>query len=428
MRIVHVAPYCETVPPPRDGGTERAIHELTEGLAAKGHEVILFAPPGSSSSGKLISYPEQPISEEDIGKFVLGTLPEGADLIHDHTFSSAIGKMNLPIPTVCTMHLTNNNGVRHPVYVSRRALEQTGKNIGHFIYNGLRFEQYQFSDLKDNYLLFMGRIIREKGILLALDIAERTNRRLIIAGPKHDPELFRTMIEPRLLANPNLIYVGSVGGQQKQDLLKHADCVLFPSLWEEPFGLVMIEAMACGTRVLALNTGSVPEVMAGFPQLICRSPEEMVNKLLFDVPQISPYALRQYVVSRFSAEVMTERYVDYYLKVIRETPRAAAAPAEAVGTPAAGQPEPVPMPPTDAPPAPLMPNPAPPVVSHAGRRRGRSHKSLRFSRKQAAGKQASRRQPGKPAANKAKAPRTKRKKSAVVRPAGRGSRKIKKTA
>lgn len=392
MRIVHVAPYCELVPPPRDGGTERAIYELTEGLVSKGHEVILFAPPGSSSSGRLISYPEQPIGDEDIARFVAAMLPEGVDLIHDHTFSSAVGKLNLPIPTVCTMHLPHNNGVRHPVYVSRRALEHIGSNIGHFIYNGLRYEQYQYSEQKDDYLLFMGRIIREKGILIALDVAETTNRTLIIAGPKHDPELFRSEIEPRLKRNPKLVYVGSVGGQQKQDLLKRAGCVLFPSIWEEPFGLVMIEAMACGTPVLAMNTGAVSEVMAGFPNLVCSSVEEMVEKVRSGVQHISPRALRQYVESHFSTDVMTERYLDYYIKVIRETPQQAAA------APAGASAEPV-----------------PPGVRRAGPKRRKARNLPHLRQKSVAVQRKGRRRRIKAAPIKAKTSRPKRKKRFAVR-------------
>ncbi|WP_244226600.1 glycosyltransferase family 4 protein [Paenibacillus protaetiae] len=316
MRIVHVAPCHETVPPSKDGGTERIVHELTEGLVQAGHEVILYAPPGSSSSGTLITYPSRDMPEDQIARFVRSTMPKGTALVHDHTFSSAVGRMKpFPVPVICTLHLPTNNQVEHPVYVSSRALQLFGGSKGSFVYNGIRLEQYQFSEQKESYLLFIGRIIREKGIQHALDIADQTGEKLIIAGPIHDPGLFDQLIKPRIQRNRNISYVGPVGGQHKQDLLKHAKCVLFPSIWEEPFGLVMVEAMACGTPVLALNNGATSEVLAGFPEYLCQTPEEMIQKL----PRISsiatPAMLRQYVADRFTTLQMTYRYLHLYEQV-----------------------------------------------------------------------------------------------------------------
>lgn len=189
-----------------------------------------------------------------------------------------------------------------------------GKNRGYFVYNGINPQEYEFSEQKHGYLIFIGRILRAKGILQALDIAEMTNKRLIIAGPIKDRALFVNQIAPRIKNNPNIQYVGAVGGKRKQQLLKHASCLLFPTLWEEPFGLVMIEAMACGTPVVALGNGSVPEVLSQFPQLICHSVNEMARKVQqgrFPAPK----QLRRYVIERFTTARMTDKYLAIYRKV-----------------------------------------------------------------------------------------------------------------
>jgi glycosyltransferase involved in cell wall biosynthesis len=319
MKIVQVAPNHQVLPPPRDGGTERIVYEITEALVKRGHDVILYAPKGSTSSARVIPYPFNSRDDRKIAAYVLKTMPRGFHLIHDHTFSSAIGLRRLKIPTVCTIHLARRNRVQHPVFVSRAARRKWGNGVGTVIYNGLKAEEYQFAQEKDDYLLFLGRVIADKGILEAIEVAERTDNRLVIAGPMHDKLLFKRKIEPRLKNNPKLQYVGPVGGQQRQDLLKRARCLLFPTRWQEPFGLVMIEAMVCGTPVLGLANGAVPEVLAGFPHFICDSVKEMVAKVK-DLPEKPDSAkLRAYVTNQFTVERMIDRYVNLYQKVIRQS-------------------------------------------------------------------------------------------------------------
>jgi glycosyltransferase involved in cell wall biosynthesis len=251
------------------------------------------------------------LDENGIAGFVASTMPRDVDLIHDHTFNSAVSRERWSTPTVCTQHITRNYGVPNPVYVSKRALDIIGQGRGHYVYNGINPQEYEFSEEKHDYLLFMGRIILEKGILQAIEVAERTGQRLIIAGPADDTELFEGEIKHHMKRNPKIEYVGAVGGTRKQELLKHARCLLFPVQWEEPFGLVMIEAMACGTPVLGLANGSVPEVLAGFPQLICGSLDDMANKVLHE-PFPSPRALREYVEHNFTTAIMTDRYLQIY--------------------------------------------------------------------------------------------------------------------
>jgi glycosyltransferase involved in cell wall biosynthesis len=314
VQIISNAPNATPVPPTNQGGTEKIVYELTEQLVRRGHQVFLFAANGSKSSAKVIHYPKG-LRDQGIPAFVIRNLPPNIDIIHDHTFSSALGRKKLRIPTVCTLHMPVKHWVKHPIYVSKRAQMIMGKNRGFFVYNGINPNHYQFSEHKKGYLLFIGRILREKGILHALTVAEQTKKMLIIAGPIKDRALFANIIAPRIRKNPLIHYVGAVGGKKKQDLLKHAECLLFPTIWEEPFGLVMIEAMACGTPVLALKNGSVPEILRDYPNLICRSVDEMVHKAASG-RYPSPGELRRYVIRRFTTSQMTSGYIQIYKKII----------------------------------------------------------------------------------------------------------------
>lgn len=313
VQVISNVPNARILPPTNQGGTEKIVYELTEELVKRKHDVYLFAAKGSKSSAKLIPYPAH-IRDYSLGAFVTRHMPKGVHIIHDHSFKSAMGRLHSKIPTVCTMHLPVKHRVKHPVYVSRRARSLMGKGRGYYVYNGINPQEYEFSDIKHGYLLFMSRVMREKGIIQAINIAERTGKRLIIAGPIKDAYLYKWFIAPRIRKNPNIRYVGAVGGKQKQQLLKHASCLLFPTLWEEPFGLVMIEGMACGTPVLALRNGSVPEILAKFPKMICNSVSDMVRKVQ-NGKYPSPRELRNYVIQRFTTSKMTSDYLRLYNKV-----------------------------------------------------------------------------------------------------------------
>ncbi|MNI15656.1 Capsular glucan synthase [compost metagenome] len=317
LRIVQVIsniPDARPVPPTNQGGTEKIVYELTEDLVKRGHKVYLFAAKGSRTHAKLIEYPRG-LKSYKLANFVMRKLPKKrVDIIHDHTFQSFLGRRKLGIPTLCTLHLPVKHKVKYPVYVSRRARHVMGKNRGFFVYNGIKPNDYEFSEKKGGYLLFIGRILREKGILHALTIAEKTNKRLIIAGPIKDPRLFIKEIAPRIRNNPNIRYIGAVGGKKKQQLLKHAQCLLFPTVWEEPFGLVIIEAMACGTPVVALKNGAVPEILSGFPELMSSSVKGIIKKVKKGkYPKAK--ALRKYVVQRFTTKKMTDGYMKIYRKI-----------------------------------------------------------------------------------------------------------------
>lgn len=315
MRIVHIAPDFYPVPPQNYGGIERMIYSLIEESVKRGHEVYLYAREGSVTGAKLIAYQHPPGHPESIAEFVLNTLPDKVDVIHDHTHLSIIGRKRLDVPTICTIHDSLNNEIEHPVYVSYRALDVIGKNKGYFVYNGIEVKDYPLQDKKEDYLLFLGVLSPHKGIQQALDVAEKSKVRLIIAGPVFNHEYFRDEIEPRIQAMPHVEYVGEVGGAYRLQLLQHAKCLVFPTSWEEPFGLVMIEAMACGTPVLAFANGAVPEVLKGYPSLICESVDQMLEKL--QNLHYEGAQLRSYVENYFSNEKMADGYFDVYEKAIQ---------------------------------------------------------------------------------------------------------------
>jgi glycosyltransferase involved in cell wall biosynthesis len=317
LRIVQVAPVTFPCPPKDYGGIERVVYDLTEELVHQGHEVYLFAADGSISSGNLIVYDKSIDDASKVGAFVAKNLPQNIDIIHDHTHSCVMNECRLSIPVINTMHDSRENTAKYPVYLCRKALQKVGCSKGFFAYNGINPDDYEFCESKEDYLLFMGMLYAHKGVNFALDIAEKTGKKLILAGPIYNLDYYKKEIEPRIKGNPNIIYAGSVGGKYRQLILKKARCVLFPSVWEEPFGLVMIEAMACGTPVLAFGNGAVPEVMSGFPEMICNNVEEMLNKLQNqEFPK--PQELRKYVENNFSAGKMADRYVEIYEKVIED--------------------------------------------------------------------------------------------------------------
>lgn len=313
VMLMSNVPYAYPLPPYNQGGTEKIVYDLTEELVRRGHRVYLYAPAGSKSSAHVIPYPEN-LREFGIASFVARTMPKGVHLIHDHTFSSVTRYRRWKAPAVCTHHIPINNKVRHPIYVSRRALEVYGSNKGYAVYNGIKPEEYEYSEEKQGYLLFIGRILPNKGVHHAITVAELTGRRLIICGPVKDDVYFNRELKPRIDASPNIEYAGAVGGQRKLELLRHAGCLLFPSVYEEPFGLTMVEAMISGTPVLALRHGAVPEVLNGFPGLICETAEEMARKLQND-PFPSPRELQQYVLDRFTVNHMVNHYLNIYEEV-----------------------------------------------------------------------------------------------------------------
>jgi len=314
LKIVQISTNTIPVPPKDYGGTQRMVYYLTEDLIRRGHNVILFAKKGSKAKAtRIYEYPSNNVKKQL--QYINKNMPKDADIVHDHYGIFARTKPG--IPTIRHSHAKGIKGVQHPVYVSRTIQKKYGKNRGHFIHNGIRLKDYSYRTEKNDYLLFLGRLIEEKGVHLAIKVAQQTGKRLIIAGNIPDMRYFRTKIKPHL--NNRIQYVGPVGGARKLDLLARASCVLFTSTWDEPFGLVMIEALASGTPVLGFRKGAVTEVLSGMPGLLCSSTTDMIRKVRKHAYP-SPAACRRYVQNHFSDRSMTSKFLSLYVKIIRRQP------------------------------------------------------------------------------------------------------------
>ncbi len=297
MKIAIVTPVMVPVPPRKYGGIEEIVDELAHGLAERGHHITVFCSGGSTIAGENIErietspYPTREHQEEnrkwEIAQIetVLGRQDE-FDIIHFNYEPIAFRierdgmEMNLldsfRKPVVCTFHNITTIPEHIEYYRSSRSLdrhtmifvsENQRSHVPFFpkskvIYNGIRVERFPVERQKMDYMLFLGRITPEKGIIEAITVAEMTNIPLVIAA-KIDPvdqRFYDSEVRSRI--DGTLVhYVGEVDFDEKIGYLKNAKCLLFPIRWEEPFGLVMVEALACGTPVIAFRRGSVPEIV-----------------------------------------------------------------------------------------------------------------------------------------------------------------------
>jgi glycosyltransferase involved in cell wall biosynthesis len=336
MKIAQVTPLYEAVPPRLYGGTERVVAHLTDALVELGHEVTLFASADAETKAKLVPVRDQAIRldpaplKSDLAAH-LSMLSEvrrradDFDMIHFHT-----DMIHFPFfdrrsrRTVTTLHgrldLKDLAGVyeRWPQFPlvsisddQRRALPFL--NWAATVQHGIAQAAYDFSPEGRGYLAFLGRISPEKRPDRAIAIAKATGRRLKIAAKVDSADLtyFEEEIEP-LLDHPRIDFVGEIGGAEKSAFLGGADALLFPIDWPEPFGLVMIEAMACGTPVIAYACGSVPEVVEdGLTGFIVKNHAEAVAAV-GRLPQLDRPAIRRRFETRFSATAMARRYIELY--------------------------------------------------------------------------------------------------------------------
>jgi glycosyltransferase involved in cell wall biosynthesis len=342
MRIAVIAPPWYRVPPSGYGGIEWVVALLADGLTDRGHEVTLFAPPGSETEAELVP----PLAEVPPQEVIGDPWYEAAhavsaydradefDLLHDHTgpVGASIGAMS-DAPTAHTLHgpftdqatmLYRRIARRHWfVAISRHQQSMGPFNLrwGGVVYNGIAMDRYPFREDKDDYLLFLGRADEEKAPHLAIEAARRAGRRLVMcATTKNERErnYWAANVEPIL--GDDVEVHGECPHDQKADLLAGASALLFPIQWAEPFGLVMTEAMACGTPVVAWRNGSVPEVVAdGQTGFIVESVKEMaaaVNRL----GELDPRVMRARVEQRFSAEAMVAGYERIYQEMLAADP------------------------------------------------------------------------------------------------------------
>jgi glycosyltransferase involved in cell wall biosynthesis len=332
LRIAEVAPPWLAVPPKGYGGIEWVIALLADGLADRGHEVTLFATGDSQTRAKLAYVYERapgPKAINSIWHDTMQTLlafrdPVAFDLFHVHApWSSIAAGIASGRPVVHTLHGSFTPEMQELyadvadrlwfVAVSeaqkRRAPDLRYAGV---VYNGIDVSMYPFREEKDDFVLFLGRAAPEKGALRAVETARLAGVPLVLAVKiAEESEHEHWEREVKLVLPAGTEVFGEITLEQKIDLLSRAKAVLFPIDWEEPFGLVMTEAMACGTPVIATPRGSVPEVIAngetGFVVPVERYPQEAAQALR-RLADIDPHACRARVKKLFSKEAMVEGY------------------------------------------------------------------------------------------------------------------------
>ena len=340
LRIAQIATLYERIPPLLYGGTERVVSYITEELVHRGHDVTLFASgdsltaarlaPGCPQALRLLGKPELAAS---LQLAMLSDVYEGAadrfDIIHTHVdywsfaFASLTG-----VPTIATMHGRLNFPDLHSVYRRYRSVPLISisdaqrtplpfMNWMATIYHGLPRHLLRFSPGGGKYLAFLGRISPEKRPDIAIEVARRVGIPLKIAAKVDvvDRDYFEAIIKPRL-SPPAVEYIGEIAESEKSEFLGGALALLFTIDWPEPFGLAMIEAMACGTPVVARRCGSVPEVLRdGITGYIADSVEELAAAV-HKIDHLSREACRAEFERRFTVEQMADRYEQVYLDTI----------------------------------------------------------------------------------------------------------------
>jgi glycosyltransferase involved in cell wall biosynthesis len=342
MRIAQVAPLYESVPPKLYGGTERVVSYLTEELVRRGHQVTLFASGDSLTEAQLVPVCTQslrlaPCLDPLVHHVMLveRVLDEknNFDLIHFHTDYLHYPRIrNAGVSSLTTLHGRLDIPDLAPLY--RRFREVAVVSISESqreplpwlnwqatVYHGLPVESLEFQPAPGKYLAFLGRISPEKGLDVAIAIARQAGVELKIAAKidRVDQAYFDQVIKP-LLDGPGVEFVGEIGHAEKNEFLGGAMALLTPVQWPEPFGLVMIEAMACGTPVIGFPRGSVPEIVEdGVSGFIVRGVQEAV-RAVEAVPSLSRRRCREYFERRFSVARMCEDYLAVYDRLLDTQP------------------------------------------------------------------------------------------------------------
>jgi len=341
VKIAQIAPPWIKVPPAGYGGTEWVVKHLCDGLVAGGHEVHLFASGDSTTPAVLHAYYEHELPEMMAlpgamssyeARHVVDAVRtiQGAgdfDVVHDHSGFQLVAFsrfLDLP-PTLHTVHCAFDTHA-YPFYQQfsdavayatisdyQRAQGPPDLKWAGTVYNALPVDDWPYRTDKDGYLLAFGRVSEAKGFHLAIEIARRTGRRLVMAGVVQEwyRDYYEDCVAPAIDGD-RVVFEEDVSDRRKRELFAGADAFLFPILWPEPFGLVMVEAMASGTPVIALRNGSVDEVVDdGVTGFVCDDVDQMVAAVA-RLGEIDPQVCRRAVEERFSVRAMTAGYEALY--------------------------------------------------------------------------------------------------------------------
>ena len=339
MRIAQIAPLVERVPPTLYGGTERVVSWLTEELVALGHDVTLFASGDSVTEARLEPIVPRALRLAGIHNFAAHNIimmdqvaarQDNFDVLHFHidffhyplfrrlahkTLTTLHGRQDLPelpdiyraFPNMPLVSISNHQ--REPV---------PPVNWRGTVYHGMPENLLKEGKGEGGYLAFLGRICSEKGVLPAIEIARRSGLPLKVAA-KVDPadrDYFERDVRPVLEQSPHVEFIGEIDDDRKLEFLGQARALLFPISWPEPFGLVMIESMACGTPVIAFDCGSVPEIMEdGLTGFVVKGVDEAVMAV-GKLDRLFRPTIRLRFEERFSARAMAREYVKIYEKLV----------------------------------------------------------------------------------------------------------------
>lgn len=334
MKIAILSPIAWRTPPEKYGPWEQVASNITEGLVEKGYDVTLFATADSITKAKLEWACQLPYEiDKDNDPKVLECLhishlmeqSEKFDLIHNHfdflplTYSTLI-----KTPMVTTVHGFSSHKIL-PVYKKYNAsnyyvsISNSDRNTEldyiSTIYHGIDPKAFNFVRKKEDYLLFFGRIHPHKGTHAAIEIARKAGFPLKIAGLIQDEPYFNREVLP-YIDDENIFYLGNVGSELRQKLMEGAKALLHPIYFEEPFGLSVIEAMMCGTPVIAFNRGSMPELIKeGINGYLPTNIQESILALQA-IDKIDPQTCRDYALKNFSLDTMVNAYIETYRKVL----------------------------------------------------------------------------------------------------------------
>lgn len=343
MRIAIIAPPWLPVPPPAYGGTENVLDTLARGLKAAGHDVLLCASGDSTCPVERASVFDKALgvgagySVDEI-RHVLHAyeMVRGADVVHDHTLVGPLHCAAFPdLAVVTTNHGPFNAELRDlyraisarvPVIAisHHQAASAHGVKIGAVIHHGIDLDDFPFGEGDGGYALFLGRMHPGKAPHVAAAIAHKAGVPLKIAAKMNEPEewaYFDAMVRP--LLDDEVTYVGEVDRATKLGLLAGARCLLNPIAWPEPFGMVMIEAMACGTPVLTTPCGAAPEIVADGVTGFVRPDEAGLVGAFSHIDEIERAACRRRVERHFSVEKMVEGHLRLYRRAVDSTARSA---------------------------------------------------------------------------------------------------------
>lgn len=330
MQIAIISTPHVSTPPDGYGASEQIAGLLAEGLHRRGHRVVLFATADSRASvDELRSYAEAGLAQSFDQREVVHVAralrdAEGCDLIHNHCLCAGPAFAGLARrPFLTTLHYVHPLAQAFPgvAYVAisdqQRRVWATRLQIIDRVYNGIDLTALPLERHHDDYLLFLGRFHPNKGADLAIRVAQQLGRRLIIAAPNPPPDQrdwFDATIRPHLRGP--IEWIGPVEGLQKARLLGRAAATLVPLRWDEPFGLVMAESMACGTPPIAIRRGAAPEIIVdGVTGYLVDDVQQMLS-VVDRAAEIDPESCRRHVESHFSADRMVEAYEELYARYV----------------------------------------------------------------------------------------------------------------